>query len=237
MKGYLRRLYKKSKKEYYIQLSKYLDTRTRKMVVTANPETLMMAEYNWALRDILMNEENDIVPDGIAVVKMARFCGFKVKERITGIDMCTEILKLLNQKKRTLYLFGASEEVINKLVENIKKEYPCIKILGYENGYVEDKDAVMDKIIEANPDACLVALGIPLQEELIARHIEDARRGVYLGVGGSFDVLSGVKKRAPKWMINCGLEWLYRLIKEPKRLGRFFKNNVKFVFEVIFHRK
>lgn len=237
MQDFFLRLYTKSRREYCIKLSKYLDTRAKKFIVTANPETFMMAKSDEVMRGILENEENDIIPDGIAVVNAAVFYGIKVTERITGVDTASVLLELLNNKKKTLYLFGSKQEVIDKLVEKIKAEYPCIKILGATNGYVEDKDAVMEKIVDLNPDVCLVALGIPEQEKLIARHVDKASKGIYMGVGGTFDVLSGMKKRAPKLFIKLNLEWLYRLIKEPSRIKRFWDNNVKFVFGAFFEKK
>ena len=105
------------------------------------------------------------------------------------------------------------------------------------DGYVEDKDAVFEKIVEASPDVCLVALGIPEQEKLIAKHIGKVQKGIYMGVGGTFDVMSGKKRRAPKLFIKLNLEWLYRLMKEPRRIKRFWNNNVKFVFEAFVDRK
>lgn len=237
MNEFFERLFTKNKKEYCIKLSKYLDNRSKKFIVTANPETFMMAKNDESMRSILMNEGNDIIPDGIAVVKAAGFYGLKVEERITGVDTASALLELLNNKKKTLYLFGSKQEVIDKLIEKVKNEFPCIKILGATNGYVDDKDAVMEKIVEMNPDVCLVALGIPEQEKLIARHIDKASKGIYMGVGGTFDVLSGIKRRAPKVFIKLNLEWLYRLIKEPSRFKRFWNNNVKFIFEAFFEKK
>lgn len=237
MKEYFTRLYEKGVKEYGIQLSKYLDNRVRKFIVTANPETFMMAKGDKEMRDILLDGENDIIPDGIAVVKAAKLYGKRVEERITGIDTAKRLLELANNKKRTLYLFGSKREVLDVLVVKIKEEYPCIKILGATDGFVEDKDAVFEDIVKLEPDVCLVALGIPLQEHLIAEHIGKVRKGVYMGVGGTFDVLSGMKKRAPEIFIKLNLEWLYRLGKEPWRLKRFWNNNVKFVVKAFFERK
>ena len=231
------KLYTKTRHEYYIQLSKYLDNETCKFIVTANPETFTLAQRDFEISDIITNENNDIIPDGIAVVKAARFYGIEVAERITGIDTAVQILELLNNKKKTLYLFGAQREVLARLEEKIKKEYPRIKILGTSDGYIEDKDSVMEHIISLKPDTCLVALGIPEQEKLIARHISKATKGIYMGVGGTFDVLSGTKKRAPKIFIKLNLEWLYRIIKEPSRIKRFWNNNVAFVIKSFFEKK
>lgn len=237
MKEFFKVLYTKSAKDYCIKLSKYLDNRTRKFIVTANPETFMMAKTDEVMRDILLDSDNDIIPDGIAVVKSAGFYGNRPVERITGVDTAATLLELLNNKKKTLYLFGSKREVLDALVEKINREYPCIKILGAVDGYVEDKDAVFEKIVEASPDVCLVALGIPEQEKLIAKHIGKVQKGIYMGVGGTFDVMSGKKRRAPKLFIKLNLEWLYRLMKEPRRIKRFWNNNVKFVFEAFVDRK
>ena len=125
---------------------------------------------------------------------------------------------------------------MDKLLVIIKEKYPRIKVLGSTNGYVKNRDEIFKNIIDLNPDICLVALGIPMQEELIAKHIDKAKKGIYIGVGGSFDVLSGTKKRAPKIFIKLNLEWLYRILTEPSRLKRFYENNIKFVIKVIFDK-
>ena len=129
-------------------------------------------------------------------------------------------------------MLGAKEEVVSSLANKIKVEYPSIKLLGFSNGYVKNLDKEMEKISKLKPDILLVALGIPMQEELIYRHMNEFNKGIIVGVGGSFDVLSGTKKRAPKIFIKLNLEWLYRIIKEPSRLKRFWNNNVKFIFKV-----
>lgn len=237
MREYFFKLYTKSKNEYYIKLSKYLDNYEKKFIVTANPETFKLAKTDKDIEEIILNEENDIIPDGIAVVKAANRFGIKVEERITGIDTALKLLELLNNKKKTLYLFGAKREVLDSLLEVIKRDYPCIKVLGASDGYVEDKDSVFDEIIELGPDVCLVAMGIPMQEKLIARHIEKAKKGIFIGVGGTFDVLSGIKKRAPKVFIKLNLEWLYRVVTEPSRLKRFYNSNIKFMLEVYREKK
>lgn len=237
MKEFFKVLITKPKDQYYITLSKYLDNHTKKFIVTANPETFTLAESDLEVESILLNKENDIVPDGISIVRGAGLYGIKISERITGIDTTLKLLELLNNKKKTLYLFGATEEVLEKLTAVIKENYPCIKILGSTNGYVEDKNRVFKNIIDLNPDVCLVALGIPAQEKLIAKHIGKARKGIYMGVGGTFDVLSGSKKRAPKIFIKMNLEWLYRITREPKRLKRFYKNNIKFIWKCLLEKK
>lgn len=225
-------LYKKNKKSCYELIENNLRISKKTFIVTANPETYMLSKKDDEMKSIIYNNENLIVPDGISIVKTASYFGIDLKERITGVDLCSYLLKLADENKYSLYLFGSTSDVIEKLVNVIKEKYSNINILGYSNGYEKDKDAIMKKIVKLNPDICLVALGIPYQEKLINKYIYIAKKGIYVGVGGSFDVLSGTKKRAPKIFIKLNLEWLYRLICEPKRLKRFINSNVKFIFEV-----
>ena len=118
------------------------------------------------------------------------------------------------------------------MVDKIRNDYPDLTLKGAVNGFGQNKDEEFDKIKEAKPDIILVALGIPAQEKLIYKHLKDFDKGIFIGVGGSFDVISGTKKRAPKVFQKFGIEWLYRLIKEPKRIKRFYNSNVKFIFKV-----
>ena len=231
MQEYLKKLYKVSKDSYYKELDNDLNSKKKRFIITVNPETLMMSEKDEKLKSIL-DGNYSFVPDGIAVVKAARKLGINVNERITGIDIAEYLLNVANENSYSIYLFGAKEEVINLLVDKIKNEYQNIKILGYSNGYVDDYDKVMKKIVKLNPDICMVALGIPLQEKLIYKYFKEVKKGIYIGVGGSFDVLSGSKKRAPKIFIKLNLEWLYRIVKEPKRIKRFWNNNIKFMFKI-----
>ena len=232
MKEYLKNLYTKDKNTYFKLLANDLKNEHKRFIITVNPETLMLSESDAELKNILDNKTNSFIPDGIAVVKSARKVGVNVTERITGIDIAEYLLKLANENKYSIYLFGAKEEVINTLIAKIKKEYPNINILGYSNGYVKDRDLVMQDVLKKKPDICMVALGIPYQEKIIAKYFSKAKKGIFIGVGGSFDVLSGTKKRAPKIFIKLNLEWLYRIVTEPSRLKRFWNSNVKFMFKI-----
>ncbi len=232
MKEYLKQVYNKSEKEYFKLLSKWLKNNEKKFIITANPETLTMAETDEEISKMLLDKNNSIVPDGIAVVKACNMLNLPVTERIAGVDIAEYLFGIANEQKKSLYLFGAKKEVIESLVNKIKVDYNNINILGYSDGYVEDRDKVFKKIIKLKPDICLVALGIPYQEKLIYKHLDEFNKGIFVGVGGSFDVLSGTKKRAPKIFIKLNLEWLYRIVCEPKRLKRFWNNNVKFIIKI-----
>ena len=224
------KLYKKSAQSFYEILSDNLKNNKKTFVVTANPETFMISEKNEDVRKMLLDKETVMVPDGIGVLKAGKKIGYNIEERITGIDIANELLKFGNEQKKSIYLFGSKQEVIDSMKKVIKEQYPNLKLVGTSNGYVTDKDKVFDEIVKLEPDIVLVALGIPLQEMLIYKHLNKFKKGIFVGVGGSFDVMSGMKKRAPKIFIKLNLEWLYRIMKEPKRLKRFYDSNVKFLF-------
>lgn len=231
LRDYFYKLYGKSKNSYYKLISESLKNEKKEFIITVNPETLMISEKDKKLEEI-MNSGFSFVPDGIAIVKVAKMFNIDIKERITGIDIAEFLLKCANDNKYSIYLFGSKENVIENLVNKVKVDYPNINILGYSNGYVDDKDLIMKDIILKKPDICMVALGIPEQEKLIYKYYDKFDKGIFVGVGGSFDVLSGNKKRAPKIFIKLNLEWLYRILKEPRRLKRFYNNNIIFLFKL-----
>lgn len=226
------KLYKKSAQSFYEILSDNLKNNKKTFVVTANPETFMISEKNEDVRKMLLDKETVMVPDGIGVLKAGKKIGYNIEERITGIDIANELLKFGNEQKKSIYLFGSKQEVIDSMKIVIKEQYPNLKLVGTSNGYVTDKDKVFDEIVKLEPDIVLVALGIPLQEMLIYKHLNRFKKGIFVGIGGSFDVMSGMKKGAPKIFIKLNLEWLYRIMKEPKRFKRFYNSNVKFILEI-----
>ena len=232
MKKYIDRLYKNDKESYYKILENDLKNNAKKFIVTVNPETLIIAEKDLELKKILDDDSVSLVPDGIAVVKASKWLNAAVKERITGVDIAEKLLSIANENKYSLYLFGAKKEVIKKLVDKISSKYQGIRILGASNGYAHDKDKIMKEIVKLKPDICMVALGIHMQEKIIYKYLSKFNKGIFIGVGGSFDVLSDSKKRAPKFFIKTNTEWLYRIVTEPKRLKRFWNNNIKFVLRV-----
>lgn len=232
MKEKLNKIYSKSCIEYYKVLKNNLKNNKKTFIITANPEIIMYSENDKEILNMFNDRCVSIVPDGIAVVKAARMIGNNVVERITGVDIAEKLFEYCNELKKSVYLFGAKQEVIDAIEDVMKTKYPNIELLGTTNGYVKDKDAIMQKISKLKPDVVMVALGVPHQEKLIYKHLDKFDKGIFIGVGGSFDVLSGTKKRAPKIFIKLNLEWLYRIVCEPKRLKRFWNSNVKFIFKV-----
>lgn len=229
MEKYFEKIYKGNLEQFLQLLEERMKNEERTFIVTANPETLMIGEKNSEFKRILMSDHTIITADGIGVVKGMQKLGYEIKERVTGVDIVKKMLVSANKERRSLYLFGAKQEVVSALAEKISQEYSDIQLLGYTNGYVSDKDEVFEKIKKLSPDIVLVALGIPAQELLIERHYEAFNKGIFIGIGGAFDVLSGMKKRAPKFFVKYNLEWLYRICSEPKRMKRFYQSNVQYL--------
>lgn len=231
MKDILEKIYNEEENIFYSILEDLLITNKKKFIITVNPEIIMKSYKNIEIKEMLLNDNNILVPDGISIIKKAKQYNINIKERITGVDISSKALEICNKNKKSIYLFGSKKEVLDKLIININQKYPNINIVGFSDGYVEDKDKIMQEIISLSPDLILIALGVPNQELLINKYIEKAKKGVFIGVGGTFDVLSGCKKRAPKLFIKLNLEWLYRIICEPTRLKRFIQNNIAFMFK------
>lgn len=232
MLKYFDRLYSNGENEFYKVVENNLESGKRMFIITSNPETFTFGENDKEFNKMLLDKKSTLIPDGIGIVTAAKKLGYKVSERITGIDLANHLLKVCNEKKYKLALLGAKQDVLDCLIKKIKTNYPNIILDKYENGYSENKDIFFEEISKSNPDVCLVALGIPAQEKLIYNNLNKFKKGIFVGVGGSFDVMSGTKKRAPKIFQKLNIEWLYRIVKEPKRLKRFYNNNIKFILKI-----
>jgi len=232
MKLYINKIYKKSKEEYFEYVKERLIKEEKTFIITANPEILMLGEQNKEFDKILMDEQTEIIPDGIGVIKGAKFFDINIKERITGVELVEKLLNYCNEHQKSIYLFGAKQEVIEKMEEVIKEKYHNCNLVGTQNGYVKDKQKVFDEIAKKQPDVVLVALGAPNQEKLIYENLSKFNKGIFVGVGGSFDVISGMKKRAPKIFIKLNLEWLYRIAFHPDRWKRFYNGNIKYILKI-----
>ena len=225
---YIKKTYNKSQTEFHKMAEQNMSNNQKMFIVTANPEIFMTANNNADFDKVLMDKDVTIVPDGIGVVKAMQKLNISTNGRVTGVELSAHLIETAVRLGKKVCLFGAKPEVLSKLICKYSHQYPSLDIVGAFDGYVEDKDEVFDKIAELEPDVVLVALGVPAQELLIAKHIHKFSKGIFVGVGGSFDVLSGAKSRAPKIFIKLNLEWLYRIICEPTRFKRFWNGNVKF---------
>ncbi|MBR1457016.1 MAG: WecB/TagA/CpsF family glycosyltransferase [Oscillospiraceae bacterium] len=232
LKDYFEKLYTGSQSDFFALADGAMDREERLFVVTANPEVMMIAQGDPALDAVLCAPSATIVPDGIGVVKAARGLGLELPGRVTGVELAWELIRHAGETGRRVYLYGAKEEVLQALAARVAREAPGALLVGAKNGYDHEDDEVFRDVLAQRPDVVLVALGVPRQELLIARWLERFDKGIFVGVGGSFDVLSGAKQRAPELFLRLNLEWLYRITKEPKRFGRFFRSNLHFLGKV-----
>lgn len=229
---YLEKTYGGSRDSFFDKARLAMENNQKMFIITANPETFMIARNNHEFDKIVRNEETIVIPDGIGVVKAMHKIKFPVTERIPGVELAEYLLEQAAKQGKKVCLFGAKQEVLEALLKKYYTKFPNLNIVGAYNGYEQNRNEVFDRIVECGPDLVLVALGIPEQEILISKRLKDFDKGIYIGVGGSFDVLSGTKKRAPQFFIKNNLEWLYRITKEPKRFKRFVDSNLKFFLEI-----
>lgn len=192
-------------------------------IVTANAEILYKAHADHSL-GALLHQADLITPDGQGAVKAAQKLGSPVKERVTGIALTLALLPLAAQAGWRVYLLGAAPETLEKAREVILADYPDLVLAGARHGY-QSQEALaetIEEIREGEVDLLLVAMGFPSQDHLIRKVMEQSGKGpkVAMGVGGSFDVISGQLAWAPHWIQKLGLEWAYRLLQNPKRFKR-----------------
>jgi len=168
--------------------------------------------------------------DGMGVVWGARFLGNDVPERVSGIDLFYKLLKMSSQEGYPVFLLGAKEEVINKTVDNVIKLYPDLNIAGFHHGFFWDnEEEVVEEICRSGAKLLFVAISSPNKENFINQWKDQLGVSFVMGVGGTFDVVSGFVKRAPLWMQQLGLEWLYRVLQEPNRMWkRYLVSNTQF---------
>jgi len=199
-----------------------MEQRRSAYVVTPNPEIVWMCRDNSALKESVA-EADLVVPDGIGVIYGAKILGTPLKERVPGIDLGTDLFTRLSESGKTLYLLGAKPGIAEKAAENISKQFDGIKICGTADGYFKDDAPVIEKINAVAPDLLLVCLGAPKQEIWMHSNAAKLNVGLMMGLGGVLDVFAGTVQRAPERWQKLGLEWLYRLIKQPSRIKRMIK--------------
>jgi N-acetylglucosaminyldiphosphoundecaprenol N-acetyl-beta-D-mannosaminyltransferase len=216
-------------------LANAVETGSPHQVVTINPIMLMAGLENPAYMNIL-KEAEFVVPDGAGAVWAAKYVGDPVAGRVPGIDLMHRLLAIGEKKGWRVYLLGADPQTIRTAWENLRIQYPQLNFVGFHDGYFgEEQDGdVIVRIREARPDLLFVGRSAATQEPWIHKHKQALGVPVMMGVGGSFDVIAGNVERAPEWMQKAGLEWLYRLIREPHRWRRMLALP-KFVVTVVRH--
>jgi N-acetylglucosaminyldiphosphoundecaprenol N-acetyl-beta-D-mannosaminyltransferase len=193
-------------------------------VATANTDFLVKAAFDPELRTIL-RESDLVVPDGMPIVLASHWLRVGLRERVTGSDMVPRLARLAAEKGYRLFMLGARPEVAQRARQRLLEQNPDLQIVGCvspENSHVVrmDNEAILREIEAARPDILLVAFGNPKQEKWIHMHRHRLKVPVCIGIGATFDFIAGEVRRAPKWMQRAGLEWLFRLLQEPRRMWR-----------------
>ena len=204
-------------------------------VVTINPEMFDRQKTDKDFKKIIDDAEL-VIPDGVGIKLALMLHGHKVN-RIPGIDFARKLLERCAKTSNPVAIIGSKEEVVNKAVENLKKEVEGINIVYYHNGFFDDENLIYNELKNANPKLVLVALGSPKQEYFIYKAKQILNPCLMVGIGGSLDVWSGVVQRAPVIYQKLGLEWLYRTIKQPERIKRIFPALPLFLLETLSYKR
>lgn len=202
--------------------------------VTPNAEIVYEAMKDESLRSLVCQADL-VLPDGAGVVLGAKLLGTPVKEKVAGIEFGENLMKRYAGTDKTFYFLGGKPGVAEQAARKLQEKYPGLNICGTADGYFQDEAAVVAAINEKAPDVLLVCLGFPKQERFMYDHRYELKVGMMAGLGGSLDGYAGIAVRAPRWMIDLNLEWLYRLIKEPRRIGRMMRLP-KFMLKVLARR-
>lgn len=208
-------------KETVAYLSEAVRQRMPHQVITANPIIIMDA-LEHPDRLATLRSADLIVPDGTGLVWAAEYNGDPVKERVPGYELLHELLQVGQHEEWKVYLLGASAGIISIAAQRIQEQYPNIQVVGSHHGYfTEEQDqSIVEDIMSKKPDLLFVARSTDKQEPWIHKYREQLQVPIMMGVGGSFDIISGKLKRAPQIFLKMRLEWLYRLLQEPTRYKR-----------------
>lgn len=192
-------------------------------IVTANPEIVMKAREDNAYKQVVQSADY-IVPDGTGILIAAKYKKQPLQERIPGFDLMMDLLAHAEKQGFSCYFLGATDFINEKAVSTAQAKFPELKVAGRHHGFFDiDDPAIAEEVRKTAPDIIFVALGLPRQEQWIAKYKDRFSKGVFMGIGGSLDVLAGEVKRAPAFWIKLNLEWLYRLLKQPFRWKRILK--------------
>ena len=191
-------------------------------VVTPNAEIAYEALHDGQLREML-NGADLMLPDGAGVVLASKLLRTPVTQKVAGVDFAAGLLGILERNGQSLYLLGGKPGIGELAAQKMLEAHPQLRIAGIADGYFQDEAPVIAKINASGADALFVCLGAPKQERFMVQHQQELHVHLMAGLGGSLDAFAGTVQRAPAWMIRLNLEWLYRLIREPKRFRRMLR--------------
>ena len=225
-------------KETIDLVEKYVQTKTPLHLMGVNADKINEVNSNDLMKHIV-NRCGIINADGASVILASKYLGKPLPERVAGVDLMQSLVALSEKKGYSVYLLGAKQRVVEQTAEVLKNRHPKLNIVGIHNGYFKEPDwpSISEELKEKNPDFVFVGITSPLKEYLIEYLQNQGHTSVFMGVGGSFDVISGNIPRAPLWMQKANLEWLFRVMQEPKRLfKRYFVGNWVFI-KAVFKEK
>jgi len=198
---------------------KFLHSSTPNLIVTPNPEIIVASQNDSELKKII-NSADLRLPDGISMVVVSRILGTPLKERVTGIDLMLKIVELCGKHRKKIFLLGGKPGIAEEAAAKLVQRFPGVNIVGTHNGYFSEHSEVIKAVKDTKPDVLFIGIGAGRQEKWLKRHLMELGVGIGMGIGGSLDVISGHKKRAPAWIQKMYIEWLYRLFTEPDRWKR-----------------
>lgn len=212
----------------------FIRSRVPHQLVVINVAKMVKARADQKLRRII-NDADWVGADGMPLVWLSKYLGDPIPGRVNGTDLMEKLVELAARQGYSIYFLGAKPEVVRKVVRVYTTKYPSLKVAGYRDGYFtpEQEEQVAEDISASHADIIFLAFGSPKKEKFVGQWLYKMNVPVVHGVGGSFDVVAGVTKRAPRWMQNWGLEWLYRFIQEPRRMWkRYLVTNTVFALMV-----
>jgi len=220
------------------ELLNIIDKYEKVNIISGNPEVLYNGLNNEELFKNFTDKDSIIIPDGVGVVLASKIIKSPVKEKIAGIELMDSILKNCNKNGKAVYLLGTTEDVLKECERKLLIKYRNLNIIGKHNGFFDMDNCkdILEDIKESKPYALFIAMGCPRQEKFISKYMDKLPCKIYMGVGGSFDVFAGKGKRTPRWIIECNLEWLYRVVKEPYRIKRL-ASIPKFLLKVALNKQ
>lgn len=203
------------------KIAEFINNRNPIQVITLNPEMVFAAQKDDTFKNII-NQADLITADGISIVWALRQFGYQLKERVTGIDLLNSLCAKGGPEHWRIFLLGSAPGIAQKAGEVLSNNNPGLIVCGTNDGYFSqhEEEEVVQLIKNSSPDILFVGMGSPRQEYWINKYLNKLQVPVSIGVGGSFDVIAGIKNRAPQWVISLNIEWLYRLMCEPARIKR-----------------
>jgi N-acetylglucosaminyldiphosphoundecaprenol N-acetyl-beta-D-mannosaminyltransferase len=212
------------------ELAHSIDTRSGPRVIQfVNGNKVAQVRENPTMADLLWRAHY-VLADGQPILPLARMLGLRIPERIDGIGLMGKLLALADRRSYSIYLLGARQPIVETCVAKISRQYPGLRIAGFRNGYFTPTEApqVAAQVRATRPDILFLGMGSPMKERFADQYAHHLGATVIQGVGGSFDVMAGLVSRAPVWVQRIGLEWMYRVLQEPRRMAwRYAKTNAQ----------